>query len=225
MRPSSFFGVLAVTVSSLPTPQLGDLLGDNLPDMVSRNRGNLLGPLLGGQGGSNNLLGSLLGDDGVGGLLGSLLGGRHGNGNLLGSLLGDEGVGGLLGSLLGGKHGSGNLLGSLLGGDDAGGLLGSLLGEDSVGDLLGSLLGEDGVGGLLGMLLGGQDQEPGSAEDEQDYFDREGKQDLSDDYTDAAAASRGTRASKWMTMSEAGASQTAKVSTPSKDDSTLDLTK
>ncbi|KAI0810376.1 hypothetical protein GGR55DRAFT_678971 [Xylaria sp. FL0064] len=197
MRPSSFFSVLAVTVSSLPTPPLGDLLGANAPDMVFRSRGSLLGPLLGG---------------------------RRGSGNLLGSLLGDEGVGGILGSLLGGKNGNGNLLGSLLGGNDVGGLLGSLLGDNGVGNLLGSLLGEDGVGGLLDLLLGGQDQEqPGSAEDQQNYFDREGTQDLTHDYTDLDAASRSPKASKGKMINEAGASETAKVSTTSKGDSTPEL--
>ncbi|KAI1355473.1 hypothetical protein F5Y01DRAFT_327183 [Xylaria sp. FL0043] len=224
MRPSSFFSVLAVTVSSLPTPPLGDLLGANAPDMVFRNRGSLLGPLLGGQDGGDNLLGGLLGDGGVGGLLGSLLGGRRGSGNVLGSLLGDDGVGGLLGSLLGGKHGNGNLLGSLLGGNDVGGLLGSLLGDNGVGNLLSSLLGEDGVGGLLDLLLGGQDREqPGSAEDQQNYFDREGTQNLTDDYTDLDAASRGPKASKGKTTNEAGASKIVTASTTSEDDSTPEL--
>ncbi|KAI0531788.1 hypothetical protein GGR58DRAFT_492447 [Xylaria digitata] len=46
MRPSSFFGVLVVAVSSLPTSQFNDPLTGILPDLLQSANG-LLGGLLG----------------------------------------------------------------------------------------------------------------------------------------------------------------------------------
>ncbi|XP_072773254.1 BPI fold-containing family B member 3-like [Taeniopygia guttata] len=130
--------------------------------------GNLLGGLLGKDG----IAGGLLGKEGaVGSLLGrnGVVGGLLGKGGPVGSLLGKDGVvGGLLGKggPVGGLLGKDGVVGGLLGKDGA---VGGLLGEDGpVGGLLGKdgvvggLLGKDGaVGGLLdkdgavGGLLGG----------------------------------------------------------------------
>lgn len=91
MHSRSFVVFLAVTASSLPTPQPIDRRAGGLLDKLSQSVNGLLGNLLGG-----DLLGSLLGSDKSGSnllgddLLGSLLGG-----DLLGDLLG--------GSLLGGQ--------------------------------------------------------------------------------------------------------------------------
>ncbi|KAM9178291.1 BPI fold-containing family B member 3-like [Mergus octosetaceus] len=117
----------------------------------------LLGGLLGGDGlvggllGGDGLVGGLLGDNGlVGGLLGEdgLVGGVLGGDGLVGGLLGDKGpVGGVLGGdgLVGGLLGDKGPVGGVLGGD---GLVGGLLGGDG---LVGSLLGDKGpIGGLLG---------------------------------------------------------------------------
>ncbi len=94
--------------------------------------GNLVGGLLGGQGGDaiglvSNLLGG--GSGGIGGALSGLLGGEGGIGGALSGLLGGGDGGGLLGGLFGGGGGDGGLGGiidsisGLFGGGGGGGFL------------------------------------------------------------------------------------------------------
>ena len=137
----------------------------NAPAEQGGSLGDLLGGMLGGQGGT--------GQSGGGGSLGDLLGGILGGGAAGGRGAGQAGGGGSLGDLLGGilggqagGHGAGpagggslgDLLGGILGGQAPGGAApggapaggGSPAGGGNLGDLLGPA-----AGGVLGNLLNG----------------------------------------------------------------------
>ncbi|KAI1425103.1 hypothetical protein F5Y12DRAFT_748852 [Xylaria sp. FL1777] len=190
MRPSSFFGILAATVSSLPIPEFNDHLAQKTPDTTFRSVGNLLGGLLGGQpllGG--NLLGGILGGQPL--LGGNLLGGILGGQNLLGGILGGQN---LLGSILGP-----NLLGGLLGGQ---GLLGSILGGQDpclldttfcVSNCAANCLRQPKT--CQSCLSSCTTGDTCSADNKESYYDDEGKQEFGDDDVDVAAASRSTKVS------------------------------
>ena len=142
---------------------LGNILGQILQQGMSgqgRSRldhavgaggiGDLLGGLLGGQGGGGGAAGGGLGD-----LLGAALGGGRTNAGA-----GAGGLGDLLGGALGGGRsnagagggGLGDLLGGALGGATGGGRPAA---GGGLGDLLGSVLGGGRTGGASGRTSGG----------------------------------------------------------------------
>ncbi|KAI3338183.1 hypothetical protein F4824DRAFT_459939 [Ustulina deusta] len=158
MRPSSFFGVLAVAVSSLPTPQFSDPLTGNLPGALLQSVGDLLGSLLG----------------------------RHG-------------------------HEEPSLFPCLFSTTSC------------MSDCTADCIREpQACGSCLSSCFKG---DTCSAKNELSYFDQEGEQEIGDDDTEVAAASRVTKASKGKTPKEAAASKTNKVAMKTKTHPSPDVPK